>query len=204
MQTLYLGAQNTSIQWYDLSRKDTRPAPSLRSHPSERKHRFFDSKGPSGVSTPRPTETAEYLDHGGQILEIDKTNIIQYAHYGYVYCMVLCTGLEPDTTRDILVTGGGDGTIKLWRLTKEAGGAVQEIGVLENGDNSVLSMALNNTMLYAGRLEGEVNVWDLETRQLIQTFNAYEADVLTISVGNGLIFTGGADGRAKVGMANQV
>ena len=140
----------------------------------------------------------EYLDHGGQILEIDKSHIIQYAHYGYVYCMTLCKGLGQELEQETLVTGGGDGTVKLWKLSKRHDAMVEQIGVLEMGDMSILSMAINNTVLYTGRLEGEVNVWDLETRQPIQTFKAHSTDVLTLSIGNGLIFTGGADGHAKV------
>ena len=114
--------------------------------------------------------------------------------------MILAKGLsQRDLAEDILISGGGDGTIKLWNLDVESGGAIKVLATLENGDNSVLSLAINDTLLYAGRLEGEVNVWDLETRQLIQTVTAFTAsDVLTLSIIHGCIFTGGADGRAKV------
>ena len=138
------------------------------------------------------------MDHGGQILEIDKLSLLQYAHFGYVYCMALCQGLNHDLEEETLITGGGDGTIKLWNLAKGNAGSVKEKTTLENGDNSILTIALNQTVLYAGRLEGEVNVWDLETCQLIRTFKAYDADVMTLSIGHGLVFTGGANGKAKV------
>ena len=173
--------------------------PDLGSHPSQRSHRFFDSKGPSGVATPRQDDGLDYFGFGGQTLEIDKTHIVQYAHYGYVYCMLLATDLtQGDLKGSTLISGGGDGSIKLWHLDKNDGGAITELAVLENGDNSVLTMALNDTLLYAGRLEGDVNVWDLDTRQLIQTIKAYSADILTLSLGHGFMFTGGADGQAKV------
>ena len=103
-----------------------------------------------------------------------------------------------DFNGDALISGGGDGSIKLWHLDANNGGAITELAALENGDNSVLTMALNDTLLYAGRLEGDVNVWDLDTRQLIQTVKAYTVDVLTLSVGYGFMFTGGASGQAKV------
>jgi di- and tripeptidase len=192
-----MGAQNTSIQWYDLSQKDTAPPANLLAHPSQRTHKFFDSKGPGGITTPRPVDAKDFLDAGGQLLEIGKSHIIQYAHFGYVYCMQICKGLGQASEQETLVTGGGDGTIKLWNLSRDDNMSVEEIATLEAGDYSVLSMAINNTVLYAGRLDGEVNVWDLDTRQLIQTFKAHNTDVLTLSIGNGLIFTGGADGRAK-------
>lgn len=199
LQTVYLGAQNTSIQWYDLSQKDIRPPPDPRLHPSFRNHRFFDSKGPTGVSTPRPLSASETRSFGGQDLEIDREHIIQYAHYGYVYCMLLARGLDADEPdAETLVSGGGDGVVKLWSLDSDESGALSEEISLENGDGSVLSMALDGTVLYTGRLEGDVNVWDLDTRQLIRTVKAHNADVLALAVGYGLLFSGGSNGIAKI------
>ena len=187
------------MQWYNFSRKNQIPRPDLSFHPSQRTHRFFDSKGPGGVSTPR-SEGLEPNFNGGEILEIDISDIIQYAHYGYVYCMLLTQGLSmADSNDEVLITGGGDGTIKLWRLIRSPNNVVvHEVAVLENGDNSVLSMALNDTLLYTGRLEGDVNVWDLDTRQLIQTIRASKVDILSLAVGPGFVFAGSANGRAKV------
>lgn len=198
LQTIYLGAQNTSIQWYDLSKKDLRPAPDPTAHPSYRNHRFFDSKGPTGVSTPRAPSSGEIRAFGGQDLEIDKDHIIQYAHYGYVYCMLFAKGLASDSGVETLISGGGDGSIKLWTMDGSADGALTQSACLENGDDSVFSLALDGTLLYSGRLEGDVNVWDLDTRQLIRSIRAHTADVLTLAVGHGLIFSGSSNGLAKV------
>ena len=142
----------------------------------------------------------EILAQGGQAVEIDKKNIIQYAHFGYVYCMVLAQGsVHGESGEETLITGGGDGTIKMWRLTENGIlSAISCFETMENGDNSILSMALDGMFLYSGRLEGDVDVWDLDTRQLIRTVNAHKADVLTITVGQDLIFTGGSNGWAKV------
>ncbi|KAL9107434.1 MAG: hypothetical protein Q9187_008425 [Circinaria calcarea] len=198
LDTIYLGAQNTSIQWYDLSSKDCRPLPNLTAHPTQRNHRFFDSTGPGGVRSPRPMETEESRAHGGQILEIDKADILQYAHYGYVYCMLLAKGLcNSDAGKETLLSGGGDGTINVWKLGEKPGAAIQHFAKLENGDDSILTMALDGTLLYSGRLGGEINVWDLDTCQLIRQVKAHNTDVLTLAVGHGLIFSGGANGYAK-------
>ncbi len=179
--------------------KDLRPPPNPTSHPSHRNHRFFDSKGPGGLSTPRPAYSGEIRAQGGQLLEIDKEDIVQYAHYGYVYCMLLARGLSRDNAEaEILISGGGDGTINLWHLDRVAGGAITEPHSLENGDNSVLTMTLDGTFLYSGRLDGDVNVWDLDTRQLIRSVKAHSADVLTLAVSGNFIFSGGANGYAKV------
>lgn len=148
--------------------------------------------------TPRPSVTTLH-PHGGQDLEIDKDHIIQYAHYGYVYCMLLAKDANGhDSNEETLISGGGDGIINLWSLDRNSGGIVRTPLPLENGDESVLSLALDGTLLYSGRLDGEVNVWDLDTRQLIRRVKAHTADVLTLTVGHGLIFTGGANGFAKV------
>ncbi len=137
------------------------------------------------------------------MLELDKEDIVQYAHYGYVYCMLLVRGLSrDDADAEILISGGGDGTIRLWRLDKDAGGAITEPQSLENGDNSVLTMAVDGTLLYSGRLDGDLNVWDLDTRQLIRSVKAHSADVLTLAVSGKLIFSGGANGYAKVKRPN--
>ena len=93
---------------------------------------------------------------------------------------------------------GCDGIVKLWSLSSDEDDTLTEEMSLENGDGSVLSMALDGTVLYTGRLEGDVNVWDLDTRQLIRTVRAHNADVLALAVGYGLLFSGGSNGIAKV------
>ena len=200
LETVYLGSQNTSLQWYDLSEKDNKSPPDPTAHPSYRNHRFFDSKGPTGVSTPRPPFSAELRAFGGQDLEIDKDHIIQYAHNGYVYCTLLAQGLSDneDSSDEILISGGGDGVIKLWTLNPDDGALLADPISLENGDDSILTIALDGTLLYSGRLEGEINVWDLDTRQLIRKLSACKDDILTLAVGHDLLFSAGAAGFAKV------
>ncbi|KAF2267324.1 glutathione degradosome [Lojkania enalia] len=200
-KTVYLGAQNTSIQWYDLKEKDKRPRPALTSHPSERIDKFFDSAGPGGVQTPRPSLGAEGRDAvGGQGLEIDKQDIHQFAHYGYVYCMLLGQGILPDApSEEVLVSGGGDGRILLWRIDPR-GGAISHIYELEDGreeGESILSLAHDGSFLYSGRFDGEVNVWDLETRQLVRSLKTNIGDVLSLSLGGGFLFAGGIIGLVQ-------
>ena len=139
------------FQWYDLSQKDVRPPPDLTLHPSQRNHRFFDSKGPGGFTTPRPSTSEETYAQGGQILDIDKDHIVQYAHFGYVYCMIIAAGIHTDD--EVLISGGGDGTIKLWPLDSNGDHAISDAIVLENGDDSILTLARESTILYSGRLD---------------------------------------------------
>ena len=147
---------------------------------------------------PRPSNSSLYA-HGGQDLEIDEGDIVQYAHYGYVYCMLLVRDPSSDDAEDeVLISGGGDGVIKIWTLDPDGGGAIGHPLSLEYGDESVLTMAVNGTLLYSGRLDGEVNVWDIETRQLVRRVEAHTSDILTLAVAHGLIFAGSASGIAKV------
>ena len=198
LQTLYLGSQNTSIQWYDLSKRDLKPPPDPTNHPFYRSHRFFDSRGPGGISTPRSNSASDLRALGGRDLEIDNSDLVQYAHYGYVNCMLLADAV-PATSEcsESLISGGGDGIIKIWTL--DAGdGSINDPVILENEDNSILSMAVDGTLLYAGELGGNIFVWDLDTNQMIRKITAFDADVLTVAVGYDLLFCGSAQGNAKV------
>ncbi|KAH7381298.1 hypothetical protein DE146DRAFT_670118 [Phaeosphaeria sp. MPI-PUGE-AT-0046c] len=202
-RTVYLGAQNTSIQWYDLKEKDARPPPAHASRPSERKNRFFDSLGPGGVQTPKPSnEDSRSKDaSGGQELQVDSQDIYQFAHYGYVHCMLLGTDMLPEAPREeVLVSGGGDGRILFWRIDPSSGGGISIICELEDGreeGESILSLAREGTFLYSGRFDGEINVWDLETRQLVRSLKASTGDVHTLTLGGAVLYAGGKSGRVQ-------
>lgn len=134
-------------------------------------------------------------------MEIDAEHITQFAHNGYVYCMVLAkdTCLEPQA--EILISGGGDGTIKLWRLDGQDNGKIHEIVELEDGRDEgdpVLTVAMDGNFLYSGRADGEINVWDLETKQLIRITKAHDGDILTMALGRGLLFSAAVTGDVKV------
>ncbi|KAH0162525.1 glutathione degradosome, partial [Aureobasidium melanogenum] len=203
LRTVYLGAQNTSIQWYDLKEKDHRPKPKLNDHPSLREDPFFDSRGPGGVRTPRPADQGLPARHaaGGDVLEIDQDNIKHFAHYGYVYCMMLAKGVVPDVPGDqVLISAGGDGAINLWTMDANRGGAIDLLYTLDDGreeGQSILSLAIDATFLYSGRTGGEVNVWDLETRQLVRSLKAHRDDVLSICIGGGYMFSAAVTGYVR-------
>lgn len=199
LQTAWFGAQNTSIQWYDLKSKDSERCPTT-SHPLTRSHRFFDSKGPGGRSTPRPaTDEAHENVTKSKELEIDHNNIVQYAHYGYVYCMLIVPGSQIGRAdEEVLLSGGGDGAVKLWRINPETGSIRDKAPeTLEGGDSGVLSMVAKDTVLYCGLTGGDICIWDLDAMQLVRTIKAHCDDVLTMSVKGDSIFSGSACGFAR-------
>ena len=116
--------------------------------------------------------------------------------------MLLARGIILDNPgEEILISGGGDGVIRLWGLDAKRGGAIYELHRLEDGreeGESILTLALDGTFLYSGRLDGEINVWDLETKQLVRSLKARTGDVLTLSVGGGYLFSAGVTGIVQV------
>lgn len=168
-----------------------------------RNHRFFDSVGPGGAPASRRTTDIDPFQGPGDFLEIDKEHIKQYAHYGYTYFMLLAGGPAcPVFAEEKLISGGGDGSIKIWSLDKQKHGAISEFQMLKSGDESVLSLAIDRTLLYSGRVGGEINVWDLDTFQLVRRFSSCTADVQSICVGYQSIFCGNSDGFARASLCS--
>lgn len=111
-------------------------------------------------------------------------------------------GVEAGQREETLITGGGDGVIKLWSLDGDDGGRPREVGILDDGKESgepVLSIVLDGTILYGGRVDGWINVWDLETKQILRNIDTrIREDVLTLSVGRGLLFAALVNGTVLV------
>lgn len=204
--TLYIGAQNATIQWVALGDAAARVSPDSQQHPDRRNHRFFDSKAVGGTSTPRRNDDRwGLIPRAHTVLEIDPGSVYNFAHYGYVYCMLMAKGptVEVDAEEDVLISGGGDGTIKLWSLgikeTDDHPGGIQEIMTLGTDDaESVLSLALDGSFLYAGKLDGIVELWDLDTRQRLRVIKAHDCDIMSLQMGWGYLWTASTNGWASV------
>ena len=212
--TVYLGAQDTTIQWVKLSdRSNVVPHESAR-HPDRRNHKFFDSKAVGGASTPRRSDDRwSLIPRPETTLEIDSGCILRFAHFGYIYCMLMAKGptVLVDDDEEVLISGGGDGTIKLWRLSdsdKDSGpdsnreseeGGLTEIMVLGTDDaESVMSLAIDGSFLYAGKLDGLVELWDLDTKQKLRVIKAHQGDVMSLQMGWGYLWSAASVGTASV------
>lgn len=64
---------------------------------------------------------------------------------------------------DILVTGGSDGSVRVWSLSD-----YQAIHRLAAHDNSVTSLQFDNTRIVSGGSDGRVKVWDLKKGTLVR------------------------------------
>lgn len=64
---------------------------------------------------------------------------------------------------DTLVTGGSDGSVRVWSLTKMA-----PIHRLAAHDNSVTSLQFDSSRIVSGGSDGRVKVWSLQTGQLLR------------------------------------
>ena len=157
--TLYLGAQNTSLQWISLK------TATKSGFPTRRPNKFFDSVPPERMNN---------------LLEIDKENIVQYAHYSYVYTLLLGTYRG----QEVLFTGGGDAAVNIWSLPPK------QISSLCQSSDPVLSLA-QQEFLYVGHSRGTVAIWDLETNQLLRRIKI-DGDVLALGVYGDFLLTAGS------------
>ncbi|KAI5306394.1 hypothetical protein KEM56_001095 [Ascosphaera pollenicola] len=210
LKTVYCGSQNTSLQWCDLGCEIS--IKRLESQPSKGAHRFFDSKGPGGLPSLDAADTDSDYDlesntshHGGRVLSFKKEHHLLYAHHGYIYCMLLVRGFAeqgPHANSEILLTGSGDGTVKMWHLENSFVDGMKmiipvEAGCLQNGYNSVLSLAVDGPFMYCGLANGSVNIWNLESKQIIRRLNDHPGDVWALDIINGMMISGGASGVVK-------
>jgi di- and tripeptidase len=130
-QTIYIGCQNTSIQWYNLN-AEHRPvsafpgdAPGSASGTStpRKAHKFFDSypqyerkpadiyaKNGSSRDLSPHSERDAAVPTPRAFLSIPAENVLDSAHYGYIYCMAL---LQDSKQGVKLVTGSGDEFVKV-------------------------------------------------------------------------------------------
>lgn len=64
---------------------------------------------------------------------------------------------------DTLVTGGSDGSVRVWSLEQ-----LVPIHRLAAHDNSVTSLQFNESRIVSGGSDGRVKVWDLKTGSLVR------------------------------------
>jgi di- and tripeptidase len=215
---LFLGSQDASISSVCLPKKSVSKKPREQSptRPSGHStplqipstyHRFFDSRSrkelvaslehlsrtssrespPSSPPSVHHAVLEEALNEGSapSLLQIDPKKVISYAHYGYIYTLALA---ERDGGQ-ILISGSGDGTIKLWRVngaglrksassngTSEAqADALEYLATLYGDDDAaIFSVIYKDNTILAALQGGKIKVFDFETRQCIRRLDAHK------------------------------
>jgi di- and tripeptidase len=68
---------------------------------------------------------------------------------------------------------------------------------LSASDDGVLTMTYIDSLLYTGCISGTINLWDMDTMQLIRSVRAHQSDVLSLSGIGGFAFSGSGRGYLK-------
>lgn len=215
--TVYIGAQNTSIQWVSLSDPDRRVSHNNPNHPDQRIDPFFDSKAVGGKTTPRRKDKREALiPPPNETLEIYRSSIGRGSHTGFIYCMMIAKGptvlVDPD--EEVLITGGGEGWIKLWRIRKDKkydgmeeweAWEHREIMCLGEQDaQSVFHIAIDGSFLYGGKKRGVIELWDLDTKQKLRVIKDHRGengrcgDIMSLQMAWGHLWSAATTGTAAV------
>ncbi|KAH9890279.1 glutathione degradosome [Xylariomycetidae sp. FL2044] len=205
--TVYYGAQDTSIQWVKLKDTGRRVTHESQHHPDRRNHKFFDSRAVGGASTPRPTdERYDLMPRPRIVLETDIRAKRMFAHFGYCYCMIVAKGIctNGDPNDEVLISGGGDGTVKVWKLGGEDIGddgyltGIEEIMLLGEEDcRSVMCLAIDGSFLYSGKHGGIVELWDLDTKHKLRSIKAHKGDIMAMEMGWGYLWSAARTGTAS-------
>ncbi|KAI6129690.1 glutathione degradosome [Pisolithus croceorrhizus] len=187
-QIIYIGCQNTSLQWFGFSEdqigQQIRETSSGVSTPTRKVHKFFDSY-PQYTHKPAdrfannfgslspPSLERDMSANPALAFDIPASNVIDSAHYGYVYCIAI-----------VLVDCVSSGP-KL-------------LHTFECSHGAVLSLAVrSDTVLLDVRTAmSRFSTW--KRRTLVRTIIVQEnVDILSLSMIHSDLFTCSANGQVQ-------
>lgn len=214
LRTLYLGCQNTTIQWVRLTPDVWSSGPGaasvVRGAPP---HKFFDTGSADrtrsaswaaahhwALDAPASAVRKEEFEAVPE-LAVDRACVVPTAHYGYVYSLHMLTDTAPTL---VLASGSGDEAVHLWALHEDGRPVLASTLTSPAGaGDAVLALASWQRTLFAGKQGGAIEVWDVDSQSLIRTLSAHADDVLTLEAVHGSasdvgrpaeLFSAGADG----------
>ena len=117
--------------------------------------------------------------------------------------MLLANVRRDNVSQEVLISGGGDGAIKIWSLNSLHRGTIDLVHKFKNPSTIVVSLANNDALLYAGLGNGGVHVYNLDSAQLVQKVDIGKECVSSIQVMGGIAFCGTYDGKLKVCLSLQ-
>lgn len=165
-KTLYIGAQNASIHWVCIANDCIHKLMTRKIYkmPAVRPSKFFDSIGPGGLMAPQQHASQQLVrkneDSNENLVEIPLDCQVLFAHHSSVYAMLI------DEQRNMMITGSGDGYIKIWHFDRD--GRPMETHCI-NVKVGVLSMSLiSSWQLCCGLESNGIVLVDLETLQTMK------------------------------------
>ncbi|CDO95295.1 unnamed protein product [Kluyveromyces dobzhanskii CBS 2104] len=221
LDLVVFGSQNTSLLFVPNVFKQNNVKKDYTMLPHLRFDKFFDSKGPQQQANRGPTDASEPLssrcsslslhdeETSVQILQVPSSNILPFAHNGFVYSIVkleshrnsLPVYLDLKPGIQYIISGGGDGTSKLWSLhVDSADQQSAKICFVTELDNQepVLTQFVEFPFLYVGLTDGLLKIWDLNTNQLVSTLQSDDtSDISSLAVCQDQIFASQKDGVTK-------
>lgn len=179
-----------------ISSAENQTIPQLRS----------ESPGPGSRLSSPDSYVATGQEHF--IIEVPSTNIISYAHNGFIYSLFKYENSLMENNQEHVISGAGDGVSKIWKLNPEtlelefqfqlpvSNSAAQSGDLDEDSsddeceDDIIFSQTVQFPFLYCGMNEGNVKIWDLNTKQLISKINCGGSleDVTSICCWEGCVF----------------
>lgn len=188
-RTVYFGTQNASIFWVALDGEWSVQSRKISHHPAVRPNKFFDSTGPGGKFTPPQLVAQKHMTDGSlavdwTLVEVPKDNRIVFAHNSFVYAMA--ASYNTQSGEWMLITGAGDGTLKLWGL--KSSGRLRELACYEVED-SILSLSFASfSQVYCGLASGSVLALDLDTWQSISHVTIAKSPLLAVAVSGDMLY----------------
>ncbi|EPB87503.1 hypothetical protein HMPREF1544_05697 [Mucor circinelloides 1006PhL] len=192
---LFFGCQNTSIQWYDFNEPPQQQSVINSSSTNNEKTQFFKLFHDLGLHSSK-----QFAEQDATVAQcvIRTSNVYSNAHDGYIYCMTYTRDL-PNLAGQVLITGSGDGYVKIWSI--QDNNKLQHHQTLTGGDpdRGILSLAISDEgYLFCGVQGGHVEIWDLETYQMIKSVVAHADDVLSVIAHCDGFASASADGSIKM------
>jgi acetylornithine deacetylase/succinyl-diaminopimelate desuccinylase-like protein/WD40 repeat protein len=128
---------------------------------------------------------------GGKVQFLELNAVERHDHAGYVFALA--------HTDELLFSGSGDGSIRVWRLRIAPLGAVQLecLRTLRSHTGAVMTLAVDNESLYSGGQDAVITAWDLETFYVTHECRGHTSDVLTLAVSDEYLFSGSSDGELR-------
>eukprot|EP00039_Didymoeca_costata_P029354 m.24312 g.24312 ORF g.24312 m.24312 type:complete len:699 (-) comp7595_c0_seq1:214-2310(-) len=145
-----------------------------------------------GIVDNSVARTLEEVDRIRGVLEIEPTPALESSlhnfkckgtflgHQGPVWALAV--------HNDLLFSGSSDETIKVWETRSSAHFKCRQ--TLNDHAGIVHSLATHNQRLYSGSSDRTIKVWDIGTCQLVTTLFGHDDPVCTLTVANGMLFSG--------------